>query len=68
MRNLTRAGVPERVTMMLTDHKTRSGFDRYDIVNEADLCQAVAKLARATETKKDSREDLALYAGSPDPQ
>ena len=32
--------------MRLTGHKTRSVFDRYDIVTETDLRAAVSKLAR----------------------
>jgi len=59
VRNLVRAGAPEKTAMRLTGHKTRAVFDHYDIVNDQDLRDAAAKLSRVTiESHSAARDTL----------
>jgi integrase len=52
VRFLVRAGVPEKVAMGISGHKTRSVFDRYNIVSGSDLDAAALKMADYYEREK----------------
>lgn len=58
VRNLVRAGIPDKIAMTLTGHKTRAVFDRYDIVSAGDLRDAATRLnARAEGHRRTAAPD-----------
>ena len=68
-RNLIRANVPERVAMLLTGHKSRAIFDRYNIIHEQELLDAgdqlVAYLAQQAQAVPARRRPHAAGPAAP---
>ena len=50
VRNMVRAGLPEKMARLISGHRTRSMFDRYNIIDERDIVLAGHKLEHYLES------------------
>jgi integrase len=55
IRNMVRAGVSEHTAMRISGHRTRSVFDRYDVISNADVKEAAERTAAYLDGAKSTK-------------
>ena len=64
VRNMVRAGIPERVAMQISGHRTRSVFERYNITSDGDLRDAARKIG--AHHQLNGKERAQIFTVDPD--
>jgi hypothetical protein len=63
IRNMIRNGIPEKVAMVISGHKTLSIFDRYNITNPADLVDAGHQIREGRERIEQRAKEFSHRTG-----
>ena len=58
VRNMKRAGNPDKAVMEISGHKTRSVFDRYDIISDEDITTVAQRTEEYLKAKKEGVQKL----------
>ena len=67
IRNMIRAGISDEVAMQLSGHRTRSVFDRYNIVSEGDRLEAANRLDQYLKKWAGTVTEIVTVRAAPSP-